>query len=436
MGTRKIAHVADCHYGMGYPGPEPDSRFEDIVCTMNFVADRIVAERPDLVIFAGDAFKDGRVMLDRARREIGAFYAWLARLDATGLPVIIVAGTPSHDSRSAYELIKEMSGLEHVHISLVPERVDDLCGCGIDVTVLPGLRPGDMLSAPEMEGRMPEELNRLMTRKYENAAVNLSGCRDGRLSILAGHLAWEGLSGYSGVSGASLAGLMMQGEPILTRRAAEPYPLVLLGHIHDARTTPDGAVRYCGSPERLTFMDRTAVPGFLVHELSDDGTLVTRHIATPARRFVAVEVSDTATEVQELEPATRFVCPVSMLRDAHALFAGMAKALSGAVVSLSVSIKDAKTARDLSFALSKRRLADALSDAGAWHVASVSVDIPNERTAGNVPPGNVPQGAVPNLSDAAGALRMWAEAKGWDETITTMALAQLAELERDEKLAS
>lgn len=432
MGTRKIAHVADCHYGMGYPGPEPDSRFEDIVRTMNFVADRIVAERPDLVIFAGDAFKDGRVMLDRARREIGAFYAWLARLDAAGLPVIIVAGTPSHDSRSAYELIKEMSGLEHVHISLVPERVDDLCGCGIDVTVLPGLRPGDMLSAPEMEGRTPEELNRLMTRKYENAAVNLSGRRDGRLSILAGHLAWEGLSGYSGAGAENgLAKLMMQGEPILTRRAAEPYPLVLLGHIHDARTTQNGAVRYCGAPERLTFTDRTAVPGFLVHELSDDGTLATRHIATPARRFVVVEASDATTEMKELEDSTHFVCPASMLRDAHALFAGMAKALDGAVVSLSVSIEDAKTARDLSFALSKRRLAEALSDAGAWHVASVSVDIPNERTNGNVP-----QGAVPNLSDAAGALRMWAEAKGWDETITTMALAQLAELERSEKLAS
>ena len=112
METKRIAHVADCHYGMGYPGPEPDSRFEDIVRTMNFVADRIVAERPDLVVFAGDAFKDGRVMLDRARREIGTFYAWLARLDAAGLPVIVIAGTPSHDSRPAYELMREMSGLE------------------------------------------------------------------------------------------------------------------------------------------------------------------------------------------------------------------------------------------------------------------------------------------------------------------------------------
>lgn len=432
MGTKKIAHVADCHYGMGYPGPEPDSRFDDIVRTMNFVADRIVAERPDLVVFAGDAFKDGRVMLDRARREIGAFYAWLARLDAAGLPVIVVAGTPSHDSRPAYELMREMSGLTRVHISLAPERVDDHCGCGVDVTVLPGLRPGDMLSAPEMEGRTPEELNRLMTKKYENAAVNLSGRRGERLSVLAGHFAWEGLSGYSGAGAENgLAKLMMQGEPILTRRAAEPYPLALLGHIHDARTTPDGAVRYCGAPERLTFTDRTAVPGFLVHELSDDGTLATRHIATPARRFVVVEASDTTTEMNEMEDSTRFVCPALMLRDAHALFAKMAKTLSGAVVSLSVSIEDAKTARDLSFALSKRRLAEALSDAGAWHVASVSVDIPNEWTNGNVP-----QGTVPNLSDAAGALRMWAEAKGWDETTTTMALAQLAELERSEKLAS
>ena len=69
----KIAHIADVHLGLGYPGPNPYSRFEDIRRVMDWAADRMIEEKVDICLFAGDAFKDSRVMLDRARVEIAAF---------------------------------------------------------------------------------------------------------------------------------------------------------------------------------------------------------------------------------------------------------------------------------------------------------------------------------------------------------------------------
>jgi exonuclease SbcD len=88
----KIAHVADSHWGLGYPGPDAYSRFDDIIRSMDFVADQIIAEHCELVLFAGDAFKDARVFLDRASIEISAFVAWLRKLSKAGIKVVVISG--------------------------------------------------------------------------------------------------------------------------------------------------------------------------------------------------------------------------------------------------------------------------------------------------------------------------------------------------------
>ena len=62
----KIAQCADVHLGIGYPGPTPDARFKDICNVLDFMAGRIIEEKCDLVLVAGDLFKDARVFLDRA----------------------------------------------------------------------------------------------------------------------------------------------------------------------------------------------------------------------------------------------------------------------------------------------------------------------------------------------------------------------------------
>lgn len=100
----RIAHIGDIHWGLNYPGPSPESRFNDITQVMDWSAERIIKDC-DLVLVAGDMFKDARVFLDRASIEIKAAADWLRKIADAGIPVVVISGTPSHDAISAYHLL-------------------------------------------------------------------------------------------------------------------------------------------------------------------------------------------------------------------------------------------------------------------------------------------------------------------------------------------
>jgi exonuclease SbcD len=54
--------------GLGYSGPTPTARFDDICQTMDWVADRIIAERCDIIIVAGDMFRKADIALEKVRK--------------------------------------------------------------------------------------------------------------------------------------------------------------------------------------------------------------------------------------------------------------------------------------------------------------------------------------------------------------------------------
>ena len=91
----KIAHTGDIHWGLNYPGPTTSSRFEDINRVANFMAGRIIEEKCDLVLVAGDLFKDARVFLDRASVEISAAVRWLRQFSEAKIPVVVIKWTLS-----------------------------------------------------------------------------------------------------------------------------------------------------------------------------------------------------------------------------------------------------------------------------------------------------------------------------------------------------
>src|SRR5690606_8410662 len=160
----KIAHVADCHWGFNYPGPNPEARFEDITRTMDWVADRIIAEGCDLVLFAGDAFKDARVFIDRATAEIQAFTAWLRKLSAAGMEIIVISGTPSHDAISAYRLIHEMQipGVQ------VFTEVDSTTYGNLTICCLPGMNRSSFALQEDFVGLPPHVFRQKMTEYIED----------------------------------------------------------------------------------------------------------------------------------------------------------------------------------------------------------------------------------------------------------------------------
>ncbi|WP_240421619.1 metallophosphoesterase family protein [Paenibacillus periandrae] len=287
----KIAHVADSHWGFGYQGPTPSSRFEDITRTMDGVADRIIAEQCELVLFCGDAFKDARVYIDRATAEIKAFTSWLRKLSDAGIEVVVISGTPSHDAISAYHLIREMQ-IPNVHIFTELDTV--LHVKGLNIACLPGMNRSTFATEPAFAGLPPHEFHQKMT---EWITDQCRGLADHTTSIVAGkavpmilmsHLTFD-------LADTGFEDALLQNEPILTDEAARMFDLVCLGHIHRPQKAGSN-VFYSGAPERHNFGDERTMPGFYIHEFTDgyEGLkhTVSRFIETPARRFKTIDWCD------------------------------------------------------------------------------------------------------------------------------------------------
>lgn len=296
MGTLKIAHTGDLHLGLGYPGPTPGSRFRDICRVLDWTAEKVTREGCGLVLLAGDAFKDARVFIDRAAREITYLARWLRGITGEGIPVLALSGTPSHDAPAAYRLLEEMR-IPGVTVATAPGLYPVECpGPGGTVTVqvacLPGLDRTQVASREEYARLSPGALHRLMTDKITDIVASLAlEVRPGvGPALLLGHLTCLGADkGFEDL-------LLMQ-EPVLAREAlaGTPFQLAALGHIHHPQEVPGMPVPtfYCGPPERLSFKEENIRPGIWVHRWEGGPApwsyAGSRSIPTPATPFVTLE---------------------------------------------------------------------------------------------------------------------------------------------------
>lgn len=340
----KIAHVGDIHWGLNYPGPAPDSRFNDISQNMDWVANRIIEEHCNLVLFAGDMFKDARVFIDRASVEIKAATAWLRKLTGVGIKVIAISGTPSHDAVSAYHILQEMQ-IPGVTIYTTPEIVryiDPTQGTTISITCVPGMNRGNLVTQDEYRTLPPHAIHQIMTDKITQTCQGLLG-HSNNPSILLAHLSYD-------MADKGFEDALMQHEPVLTKEAINGFDLVCLGHIH--RPQQNGKVFYCGGPERLSFNDEEITPGFWIYTINHFNDIMADFIETPARKFVSAEWEEMFVErfINEgVKPGPGF---------------------QDAVVRLKCICPE-----DMAKRLDRKALERALYDAGAYYVHEIKVDV-------------------------------------------------------------
>jgi len=334
----KIAHIGDAHWGLGYPGPTPHARFADICRTMEWAAQRIKDERCDLVLFAGDAFKDSRIFIDRASVELLEFVSWLRGIALSGVRAVVISGTPSHDPPSAYPLIREMAP-PVVAIITEPSviRTGDL-----SIACFPGMNRSGLLTQEEYRKLPPHVIHQTQTERITEA------CRSMPADILLAHLGYD-------LADRGFEDVLMQSEPVLTQEAVQGYSLVCLGHIH--RPQQNGNVFYCGSPERLTFGDEGITPGFWIHEMEDGRLIASSFVETPARRFVTIAFKQSQ---------------IDYILD-HGMASGLPiphDVIGEAVVRVRYTCDEASAKR-----LDRRALERALYEAGAWYVAEIRGDV-------------------------------------------------------------
>lgn len=274
----RILHFADAHidianYGRHDPISGLPLRVLDFLKALDTIIDTAINERVDLVIFAGDAYKD-RSPAPTFQREWGRR---IMRLSRAGIPTILLIG--NHDLSPAQgraHALQEYDTLEvpHIHVIGKPALLlpENLNGLQIQVMALPWVSRSAMMASQQMDGVEPsgvgEQIETALTKLLDNWYQRID-----RLVplILTAHGSVQGA-----VFGAERS-VMLGNDLVLPGSMVKDPRLdyVALGHIHKYQNLNIGAhppVVYPGSIERVDFGEAKDEKGFVIANVSHGKT--------------------------------------------------------------------------------------------------------------------------------------------------------------------
>lgn len=260
MSGLKVLHFADAHidianYGRHDPQTGLPVRVLDFLRSLDEIIDAAIREKVDLVVFAGDAYKD-RNPAPTFQREWGRR---IIRLSKAKIPTLLLVG--NHDispSIGRAHAMEEYSTLEipYVRVLSRPEllKPDDLWGLPLQVIALPYVARSQMLAFGDVQSTdevqiSGELVNRLELIVKEEFFPELA---DDLPVLLAAHASVQGAI-YGGERSVTLGGdLILPPAFVKDKR----FDYVALGHIHKAQDVNEGKlppVIYPGSIERVDF---------------------------------------------------------------------------------------------------------------------------------------------------------------------------------------
>lgn len=289
----KILHTGDWHIG-NFPGPEKDGenvRFLDICKCLDALVEKATEERPDIIVVAGDVFHQAKVWSDRGLRENGTAVRYIRLLEKVA-PVVIVRGTPNHDSEQQFASLKNtFYGDDSVHIITDPEvrTVYTYHGGAVQIAALPGFDRGYYRA--KHPGLSKEEENEVFTDELEKIILGLKAqCNETIPSVFVSHYTIPGCNMESGQTQ-----FFAQFEPVIypaTLMAAD-FTLNCFGHIHRPQHIDEaGNTYYCGAISALNFNDEAQERGFYIHDIDADSVKSTFY-PLPTRQYVTLRFTDT-----------------------------------------------------------------------------------------------------------------------------------------------
>src|SRR5512139_296133 len=152
----RILHFADAHIDMAnYGRHDPETglplRVIDFLKSLDEIVDTAIAEKVDLVLFAGDAYKD-RNPAPTFQREWGRR---LMRLSRAGIPTLLLVG--NHDlspSLGRAHALETFDTLEVPHVRVIEKpaffRPQDLEGLPLQVIALPWISRAGLMASLDM----------------------------------------------------------------------------------------------------------------------------------------------------------------------------------------------------------------------------------------------------------------------------------------------
>ncbi len=324
----KLLHFADAHidmanYGRHDPVTGLPLRVLDFLKSLDTIVDAAIDEKVDLVVFAGDAYKD-RSPAPTFQREWGKR---IIRLSQARIPTLLLVG--NHDISPALGRAHAVQEFDTLQVPLVkvldrPQflKPDELWDLPVQVIAMPWISRSGLMANLEMSAEKPEEIFANIEERIADLIEGWLAEADPSLPII--------LTAHASIEGAKFGGerMVMLGNDLVLSAGLvknKKFNYVAMGHIHKPQDVNEGSqppVVYPGSIERIDFGE-----------------------AQEERYFVLAQVEagkDTRVEWRKLEGTRPFMDCRASLRsgdDANEMLKAAlpsAKKMEGAIVRLVV----------------------------------------------------------------------------------------------------
>lgn len=255
----KILHFADAHIDIASQGRhDPESglpfRVLDFLKALDAIIDTAISEKPDLVIFAGDAYKD-RNPSPTYQREWGRR---IIRLSQAKIPTLLLVG--NHDLSPAIGRANTLHEFDTLQVPFIkvlgkPSLLgpDDLWGLPLQVMAIPWISRSGLLAVRESTNDTGADIDaEIETRVDEVVKEWMTAIDPGLPAVLTAHASVQGATFGNERSVMLGNDVVLPGSLVKDKR----LDYVALGHIHKKQDLNEGnhpPVVYPGSIERVDF---------------------------------------------------------------------------------------------------------------------------------------------------------------------------------------
>jgi exonuclease SbcD len=287
----KILHFADAHIDMAnYGRHDPETglplRVLDFLKSLDTIVDTAIQRNVDMVIFAGDAYKD-RSPAPTFQREWGKR---MMRLSQAQIPTLLLVG--NHDISPAAGRAHAIQEFDTLHVPFIrvlqkPEFLSskDLWDLPIQVIAMPWVaRSGLMAATGETNS----------TDAFSRIEGNISELVEGWIEEADPSLPIV-LTAHASIEGAKFGGerLVMLGNDLVLTGSLVKNPkfnYVAMGHIHKPQDVNEGnqpPVIYPGSIERVDFGEAKEDRFFVIADIEKGKDTEVEWIElTEVRKFI------------------------------------------------------------------------------------------------------------------------------------------------------
>ncbi|HIE57897.1 MAG TPA: exonuclease SbcCD subunit D [Anaerolineales bacterium] len=288
----KLLHFADAHIDMAnYGRRDPETglplRVMDFLKSLDQIVDTAIAEQVDLVLFAGDTYRD-RNPAPTFQREWGRR---IMRLSQAKIPTLLLVG--NHDLSPALgraHALAEFNTLqvEQVRVLDKPQFLSpgDLWNLPVQVIALPWISRSGMMAQLDLRAGSPDEIYTQLEEKLTTLVQRWLDKADPNLPVI--------LTAHASVQGAVYGGertVMLGSDLVLSGSLVKNPQLdyVALGHIHKPQNLNKDAhppVIYPGSIERVDFGEAQDQKFFVIAKVERGRAEVAWQQLKGIRRFV------------------------------------------------------------------------------------------------------------------------------------------------------